>query len=162
MDKLTNSMSFGFSTGKLLTQMQLNNIHSGKCNTSTYGSIWMCMGRCPREESDEGCAGKRNGETGAESETYKERVWFNLLSKPWNGIGVIRESKKYICASLPSTPLVFDAPESTIYTKTAPSPASLHCSSCRATFISPSDLLWNIWIKPIKNKKLLLSINYKR
>lgn len=121
-------MSFGFSTGKLLTQMQLNNIHSGKCNTSTYGSIWTCMGRSPREESDEGCAGKRNGETGAESETYKERVWFNLLSKPWNGIGVIRESKKYICASLPSTPLVFDAPESTIYTKTAPSPASLHCN----------------------------------
>lgn len=54
---------------------------------------------------------RENGETGAESETYKERVWFNLLSKPWNGIGVIRESKKYICASLPSTPLVFDAPK---------------------------------------------------
>lgn len=112
MDKLTNSMSFGFSTGKLLTQMQLNNIHSGKCNTSTYGSIWMCMGRCPREESDEGCAGKRNGETGAESETYKERVWFNLLSKPWNEILVSLGRAKNISVPVcPPLPLSLTLPK---------------------------------------------------
>lgn len=54
-----------------------------------------------RGQSDEVCAAKRNRETGAESETYKDRVWFNLLTKPWNGIGVIRESKNI---SVPACP----------------------------------------------------------
>lgn len=44
------------------------------------------------------------------SESYKEPGWFNLLTKPWNGIGVIRESKNIsvpVCPPLPSalTPL---------------------------------------------------------
>lgn len=56
-------------------------------------------------ESDEVCAGKRNGETWAQSETYNEWGWFNLLSKPWNGIGVIRESKNISVPVCPPLPL---------------------------------------------------------
>lgn len=56
-------------------------------------------------ESDEVCAGKRNRETWAQSETYNEWGWFNLLSKPWNGIGVIRESKNISVPVCPPLPL---------------------------------------------------------
>lgn len=102
---------------------------------------------CGRRESDEVCAGKRNRETGAQSETWKEWGWFNLLSKPWNGIGVIGESKIYLCQAALHSPCLWHS--NTILTKKAISPASLHtveqndlqfCSSCGTT---ASDLSWD-------------------
>lgn len=102
-------------------------------------------------ESDEVCAGKRNRETWAQSETYNEWGWFNLLSKPWNGIGVIRESKNIsvpVCPPLPlSLTLIQSLRKKT--QKKATSPASLEqnvlqcCSSCKTTFIFQSDLSWD-------------------
>lgn len=78
-------------------------------------------------ESDEVCAGKRNRETWAQSETYNEWGWFNLLSKPWNGIGVIRESKNISVPVCPPLPLSLTLIQSLRKKKKkkATSPASL-------------------------------------
>lgn len=132
-------MSSGCSIGKLLTHMQLNSIHWGECNTPMYGSIRMCVWgegvmKCVQGRET------RETEGRAQSETWKEWGWFNLLSKPWNGIGVIGESKIYLCQAALHSPCLWHS--STVLSKKAISPASLHtaeqndlqcCSSCRTS-----------------------------
>lgn len=64
-------------------------------------SICTCMWSFARGGCDEVHKGRRN--TDRRRETYKD--WFNLLTKPWNGIGVIRESKNISMPACPPLPL---------------------------------------------------------
>lgn len=73
----------------------------GKGSGRREGRWWGGWLKCAQEEA-------RSRES--RSESYTEPGWFNLLTKPWNGIGVIRESKNIsvpVCPPLPSalTPL---------------------------------------------------------
>lgn len=143
MGKLTNSMS---STGKLLTQMQLNNIHQGECNTSVYGSIWMRMWYvCVRREWWSVCRKEKQERQGQRVRLTKSEC-DSICSLSHEMVLVsLGRAKIYLCQPALHSPCLRHS-KCTILQKKARSPTSLHiveqnaplCSSfCWTSFVYP-------------------------